>query len=272
LVILSETSLDSFNLLVSILFSKLNLFDEIVWLLDSSVWLNFDNIPSDKLVVADDLLGHNVSYINDAVFILVGVVIEEDVLCVIVSLINQKKLSHFSMMVISFVALVVILDGHARKLFESFKHTLILLDRVRDHINVLILVSKFVIDHLVQLIKVVRMTGGDSLKEFGILDFIRESKIKPFLAVVSDFEIFGTFSSVEFNKWGPVSTGEARMKTLTELVELPFNLLEVMSVSSEANGEFSFLLFQSDKSSEERWDQMVLTLTKHSHHHFLFIS
>jgi len=88
LVILCETSLNPFDLLVSTLFGKLNLFNEILWLKNSSVWLNLDNVLSNELVVADELFGHNISYINDAVFILVSLIIKENMLSVIVSLIN----------------------------------------------------------------------------------------------------------------------------------------------------------------------------------------
>jgi len=172
LVILCETSLNPFDLLVSTLFGKLNLFNEILWLKNSSVWLNLDNVLSNELVVADELFGHNISYINDAVFILVSLIIKENVLSVIVSLINQKKLSNFSVTVICFVALEIILDGHGAELFESFKHSLILLDRIGNYVDVLILVSKFVVNHFVQLIEVIGMASGDSLKKFGIFYFV----------------------------------------------------------------------------------------------------
>ena len=87
--------------------------------------------------------------------LLVGVIIEENMLCVIISLIDQKHLSNFSMMIVGFVALIIILNGHGAELFESLKHGLILLDRVREHIDVLILVSKLVINHLVELIEII---------------------------------------------------------------------------------------------------------------------
>ena len=61
------------------------------------------------------------------------------------------------------------------------------------------------------------------------------------------------------------------METLTELVELPLDHIEVLSKGSEANSELSFLLFKCDQSSKERWDQVVFALAEHLHHHFLFV-
>jgi hypothetical protein len=44
-----------------------------------------------------------------------------------------------------------------------------------------------------------------------------------------------------------------------------------MTESSEYNREFSLLFLQEDESSEERWDEVVLALSKHLHHILLIL-
>ena len=55
------------------------------------------------------------------------------------------------------------------------------------------------------------------------------------------------------------------MLASTELVEFPHYILEVFSECSEQDGEFSFLLFQENKGSEKRWDQVEFALAEHMH-------
>ena len=68
---------------------------------------------------------------------------------VVISLVNQKELSRFSVMVIGFVALVVVLNYHRTELLEGLKHALELLDWVGDNIYIFIFVSVFIVYHFI---------------------------------------------------------------------------------------------------------------------------
>lgn len=65
-----------------------------------------------ELFVGDDLFGDRISDINAAFFIGPSVIIEEDVLSLVVSLIDQEEFSDFTMLIIFIPVFVVFLDSH----------------------------------------------------------------------------------------------------------------------------------------------------------------
>lgn len=95
-----ETILNSFNFEVSVFLSDFNLLDVVVNFENSSMWLSLDNIFVNELVIRHNFLGNDISNIHDAVFTLIGIVVEENVMSTVVGLINKKWLSSFTVEVI----------------------------------------------------------------------------------------------------------------------------------------------------------------------------
>lgn len=64
------------------------------------MWLSLDNIFVNELVIRHNFLGNDISNIHNAVFTLIGIVVEENVMSTVVGLINEKWLSSFTVEVI----------------------------------------------------------------------------------------------------------------------------------------------------------------------------
>ena len=71
----------------------------------------------------------------------------------VVGLVNEQKLTAFTMSVILVPVLVVFLDRHGRALLHRLENVLILMDRVLEQFAVLILI--IVVKNLFQLINIV---------------------------------------------------------------------------------------------------------------------
>jgi len=85
-----NSSLNSLDLEVSLFVSIFILLDEVLRLENSSVWVDLNDIHVHVFALWDLLARNDVSHIDDAVFItLISIVIEEDVLRVVVSLVHS---------------------------------------------------------------------------------------------------------------------------------------------------------------------------------------
>ena len=129
---------NSFYLLVTFNLRLFYHLDEVVRLQDGSMRLHSDDVNVLHLFIFEDFLCHDVSGINDAVFVVVGVVIKEDVLRAIVSLIKKQKLCDLTVPVVCCPVWIVILDRHGRELLERIKESLVDDESIGGHVNVLI--------------------------------------------------------------------------------------------------------------------------------------
>ena len=90
---LLNSRLHSLYLKVSLLVSIFVLFDEVLGLEDGSVRVHFDDIHVFVLLARDLLACDNVTNVNDTTIVLLSrIVVKEDMLGVIVSLVNHEKL------------------------------------------------------------------------------------------------------------------------------------------------------------------------------------
>ena len=88
-----NSRLHALYLKVSLLVSIFVLFDEVLGLEDGSVRMHLDNIHVFVLLARDLLACDNVTNVNDSAIVLLScIVIKEDMLGVIVSLVNHEKL------------------------------------------------------------------------------------------------------------------------------------------------------------------------------------
>ena len=168
---------------------------------------------------------------------------------VVVGLVNEQELSNLVAEFIFLPVVVVILDCHRAEFLQVLKDILVDLDWVLQNLAVFILL--ICVQNILHLIVVVIESFESSRNHLGISKIIRESPHVSFLSHLSNSEILGAFASIEFNQWSSISATVARMLASTELIEFPDNILEIFSKSPEANGKFSFLLFQENQGSEE---------------------
>ena len=131
-------SFNSLYLLITLNLGLFYHFDEIVWLQNSSMRLNSDDIHVFHLFVFEDFLCYDISGIHDAVFVVVGVVIKEDVLRSIVSLIKEQKLCDLSVSVVCCPVWIVILDRHSRELLERIEESLVDDQSIGGYLEVLV--------------------------------------------------------------------------------------------------------------------------------------
>jgi hypothetical protein len=61
------------------------------------------------------------------------------------------------------------------------------------------------------------------------------------------------------------------MESFAKSIELPNNIVYILSVTSEDNGELSLLFLQVNEHSEETGDDVVFALSKHFHQILLFL-
>ena len=102
LFLFRNASLAFLNFFISGLFGLLNHFDEVVRLEDCTMWLDFHYVLANKLAVRHNLLGDSISYIDNAVFILMCLIVEENVLGAIVCLIDEQQLCGLSVIIVVF--------------------------------------------------------------------------------------------------------------------------------------------------------------------------
>ena len=78
-------------------------------------------------------------------------------------------------------------------------------------------------------------------------------------------KIFRGLRAVKLDEWSAVASREARVIANAELVELPSDKRQFLTIRAEADGEFTALLLKVDKRPPEGWDQVIFTFTKHGH-------
>ena len=83
-----DSSLDSLYFKVTLLISVFVLFDEVFWLQDSFVWVHLNHIHVHVLFLVDLLAGDDVADIDDALITVISVVIEPNVLCTVIGLVD----------------------------------------------------------------------------------------------------------------------------------------------------------------------------------------
>ena len=103
---------NSLDLLISTLLSNFDHLDEIVWLKNSSMGLNLDDISIDKLLVGKNFFSDNIPDIDNAVIIRVSIIVEEYVLSSVIRLVNQKKLADLPVEVVLLPIIVVVINSH----------------------------------------------------------------------------------------------------------------------------------------------------------------
>jgi hypothetical protein len=77
------------------------------------VRLHFHNILVNEFRVGDWLTGDNIDHINLAIVIFVSLVIEKDVLCAIVCLVDQEYLATILVLARGVPSCFVVVNGHA---------------------------------------------------------------------------------------------------------------------------------------------------------------
>ena len=71
-----------------------------------------DNVSIDELFVGDNFLGDSISNINTTFLIRPSVIIEENMLSLIISLIDQEKFGDFTMLIIFIPVEIIFLNSH----------------------------------------------------------------------------------------------------------------------------------------------------------------
>ena len=85
-----DARLYALDLDVTLLVRIFVLFDEVFGLEDCSVRVHLDDIHVHIFALRDFLTSDHITYINYTIFTIISVVIEENVLCVVISLINKE--------------------------------------------------------------------------------------------------------------------------------------------------------------------------------------
>ena len=122
-----DARLNALDLNVTLLVSVLVLLDEVFGFKDCSVRVHLDDVHVHIFALRDFLTCDHITYINYTILSVVSVVVEEDVLCVVISLINKEQLSAAVLIVASFPCSEVMLTCHGAELLESFQVLLELL-------------------------------------------------------------------------------------------------------------------------------------------------
>ena len=273
LIVIDDASLDALDLFVTATLSLLDLLDEVVGLEDGAMGLGLDDVATNELLVGQELAGDSVANVDDAVVLAkkvrsvinlrVGIVIEEDVLSVVISLVDEQELGHLAVEVVLLPVLVVLLNSHARTLLHRLHAVLELRDDVVDEASVFKLLD--VVESVLNLLELVSDSLGHACAKLGILQLMREAIVAALLVNVVDSQVLSSLRAVKLDEWGAVPTREAWMVTSAELVELPGDERQIRAESSEADRKLSLLLLEEDQRPEERWDEVVLALTKHLH-------
>jgi hypothetical protein len=77
------------------------------------VRLNLHNILVYEFLIGDWLTGHNINHINLAIVVFMSLVIEENVLCAIISLINQEHFSTILVLTRGDPCCLIIMNAHS---------------------------------------------------------------------------------------------------------------------------------------------------------------
>jgi hypothetical protein len=81
--------------------------------------MHLDNVHVDEFIVRNGLSGDNITAINDTIISEVGIVIKEDLLSVVVSLIDHHQFSSNRFFASVFPAIEVLLDKHRARFLKS---------------------------------------------------------------------------------------------------------------------------------------------------------
>jgi len=121
--LISDASLNSADLLVPLSFALLDQLDEVVVFENGSMGVHFHDIHVHKFLVGNCLTSDKVSDVNDAGLSGVSVIIEENVLGVVISLVDHHQLSTIVLEPRRLVGRVVFLNGHDGVLLERLEHS-----------------------------------------------------------------------------------------------------------------------------------------------------
>ena len=87
---------------------------------------------------------------------------------------------------------------------------------------------------------------------------------------MSKSQILGVLSSINLHMGCVVTTIEAWMLSLAELIELIDNIIKLRAKTIEDNGELFLLFLEVHDHPEEGWNDVVLSVAKENGIHFLF--
>ena len=248
-----DAGLDTLDLQISLLIRILVLLDEIFWLKDGSVGVNLDDIHVLVFSARDLLSCDNVTDIDNATIVLLSsIVIKEDVLSVVVSLIDRQELGSAIGSTSSSPAGIIITDGHGAVLLEGLKISLELHQVISENLSVVILINHVDVTVVCAGVAFVLTVDLNSLVET-----ITGSVHVEALAGLSDPEVLGVLASIELHEGCTVPTVEAGVLSRAELVEFIHHIVQLSAESVENDSEFSLLLLHVHEETEEGWDQVV---------------
>jgi hypothetical protein len=119
LFLILNTCFSSVDLFITLSFRLFDHLNEIVHLHDGSGRMHLDNVHVDEFIVRNGLSGDNITAINDTIISEVGIVIKEDLLSVVVSLIDHHQFSSNRLFASVFPAIEVLLDKHRARFLKS---------------------------------------------------------------------------------------------------------------------------------------------------------
>ena len=161
--------------------------------------LSLHDVATDELLVRQQLTCESITNIDDAVVLArkvrpvinlrISIIVEEDVLGVVVSLVNQQELGNLAMVVVLLPVLVVLLDGHAGPLLKSLQAVLELRDDVVDEACVLELLH--VVEGVLDLLEHISDTVGHACAELGVLQLVGEAVVAALLVHMVDSQVLG---------------------------------------------------------------------------------
>ena len=170
-LLLLEDTLDSglhfLDFFVAVLLSNLDHFHEVIRFEDCSMRLNLDHISVYEFFVWKHFLCDYIAHVDDTVLFWVGVVVEEDVLGSVVSLVHQKQFCGLSLTVIVVPGFVVVLHCHNAEFLECLKRLLINLDWFLQQVAVFELLLIF--QDVLKLVKVMGFSLERALEDLGVL-------------------------------------------------------------------------------------------------------
>ena len=191
-----DASLDPLDLLVTPLISILVLLDEVLRLQDRLMGLNLDHIHIHVLARRDLLSSDNVSDINNAIIASGGLIVEEDVLRVVISLIDHKNLGTAMLASIILPARLILRDSHRAGLLKSLQVCLELLKIVSEYLSV-----TTVINHVdVAIIFSVRITPMWSVDLDELAEALSSAIDVNLLIWITDTHVFLVLATIEFHK------------------------------------------------------------------------
>ena len=140
-VFVFDTRLNALDLNVTLLVRVLVLFDEIFGLKDCSVRVHLNDVHVHIFALRDLLASDYVAHINYTIFTIICVIIEEDVLCIVIGLINKEQLGAAILIVAGFPCSEVMLACYSAELLKSFQVLLELLQVVPDNPSIFVFID-----------------------------------------------------------------------------------------------------------------------------------